>query len=126
MKVKRITTVILFVSIFIIVLKCYGFKMLGIEKFVHKKQSCVEYSNGGGAMIITYETFEFAKNDVLYYTEDSEHLNNGYRKSFKYTKKGDYIYIKIDKEDFMLSGLDTLRISGDTLIAHNVIKFIKQ
>lgn len=126
MKVKRITTVILFVSIFIIVLKSYGYKMLGIEKFVHKKQSCVEYSNGGGAMIITYETFEFSKNDVLYYIEDSEHLNNGYRKSFKYTKKGDYIYIKTDKEDFMLFELDTLKIIGDTLKNNYGLRFIKQ
>ncbi len=126
MKVKRIIIIFLCVSIALILFKFYGYKILGIDKFVHKNEACVEYSNGGGAMIITYQTFEFSKNDVLYYTEDSEHLNNGYKKSFKYTKKGDYIYIKINNEDFMLSELDTLKIIGDTLKNHFGIKFIKQ
>jgi len=126
MKVKRIIILIMLISVALIVFKFYGYKILGIEKFVHKKQSCVEYSNGGGEMIITYEIFEFSKNDVLYYIEDSKHLTNNYKKSFKYTKSGDYFFINTNEEDFMLSGLDTLKLIGDTLIANGVIKFIKQ
>ena len=126
MKVKRIILLCICISIALIVIKFYGYKILGIEKFVHKKQSCIEYSNGGGAMLITYETFEFSDNEVVYYIEDSNHLNNNYKKSFKYIKKDDYIYIKTNDEDFMLSELDTLKIIGDTLKTRYGINFIKQ
>jgi hypothetical protein len=125
MKSKILILFIIF-SIAFIVLKFYGYKLLGIEKYVYKRESCVEYSNGGGAMITSYDILEFSENEVLYYTENSLHMNNGDKKSFKYSKKNNHIYIKRDKEDYRFGDLDTMRIFGDTLRSLDGTEFIKQ
>lgn len=117
---------ILFLLIAVMVSYFYRYKILGIEKFVEKRESCAEYSDGGGEMTTTYGILEFSKDDVLYYTEDSNHRNNGYKKSFKYSRKGNYIYIKTSTEDFMLDDFDTMRIVGDTLRGCCGTEFIKQ
>jgi len=117
---------ILSLLIAVVVIYFFRYKILGIEKFVEKRVSCAEYSDGGGETITTYGVLEFSKDDVLYYTEDSNHRNNGYKKSFKYSKKDNYIYIKRRTEDYMLVDFDTMRIVGDTLRGYSGTEFIKQ
>ena len=123
---SKILMFIVSLLIAVLVFNFYGYKILGIEKFVEKRKSCAEYSNGGGEMTTTYGILEFSKDDVLYYTEDSNHRNNGYKKSFKYSKKDNYIYIKRSTEDYMLVDFDTMRIVGDTLRGCCGTAFIKQ
>ncbi|TPD70435.1 hypothetical protein [Flavobacterium microcysteis] len=117
---------ILSLLIAVVVIYLFRYKILGIEKFVEKRVSCAEYSDGGGETTTTYGVLEFSKDDVLYYTEDSNHRNNGYKKSFKYSKKDNYIYIKRRTEDYMLVDFDTMRIVGDTLRGYSGTEFIKQ
>ena len=113
MKLKRIILIFIGILVIVVAFKFYGYRILGIEKFVEKIESCVEYSNGGGKMIVSYEVLEFSEDYVTYCTENSLHVNSGYKKSFKYSRKDNYIYIKRSKEDYMLVYIDTLKVVGD-------------
>ena len=125
MKRKYIIASVLFICLLFLTLKFYGNEILGIDKYVRKNESCVEYSNGGGAMIITYHILAFSKKEVAYHIEDDKGKTTWPKKSYKFSRNGSKIYIHGPEADFMLSDIDTLEVVGDTLIAGNY-KFIHE
>ena len=125
MKRKYVVALILLSCLILFTVKFYGNKIIGIDKYVRINQSCVEYSNGGGAMIITYHILTFSKKEVVYHIEDDQGKTTWPKIAYKFSRNGSEIYIHGPNADFMLSDIDTLEVVGDTLIAGNY-KFIHE
>lgn len=62
------------------------------KRYIHVSESCVEYSGGGGEMIVMHHILEFDDTEVTI-TSDNKNTGECDSKTYPYTKHGDSIYI---------------------------------